>query len=111
MGAERRTTQRYVLGDLILEINGVAHDTVDISGRSVAVVAREGVDYASPRVQARFASERVPELNREVASLAVSGLRRRLVILNYAVNDRDWEEKLRANDVAVQPPLPEDVFG
>ena len=111
MGAERRTALRYVLGDLMLEINGVAHDTVDISVRSVAIVAREGVDYANPRAYARFASESVAELNRELASLAVTGLRRRLVIFNYAVNDRDWEEKLKLNDVVAQPPMPEDVFG
>lgn len=111
MGADRRTAQRYVLGDLILEINGLAHETVDISSRSVAVVAREGIDYASPRVHARFVSERVPELNREVATLAVTGLRRALAIFDYAVNDPTWEDKLKQNDAASQPPILQDIFG
>lgn len=110
-GAERRTAQRYVLGDLALEINGVWHDTVDISVRSVAIVAQQGVDYANSRVQARFVSGAVPELNREVLSLYVTGLRRARVILDYTVADREWETHLRAHDVAGNPPQLSDVFG
>ena len=95
MGAERRTAQRYVLGDLILEINGVAHETVDVSMRSVAVVARSGIDYANPRMHARFVSAGVRELNREIVMLAVTGLRRSLAIFDYAVDDPNWETKLQ----------------
>jgi hypothetical protein len=111
MGAERRTAQRYVLGDLGLEINGVWHDTVDISLRSVAVVAQPGVDYASARVQARFVSGGIPELNREVLTLHVTGLRRSRVVLDYTVADRDWETLLQRYDVASDTPPLQDVFG
>lgn len=110
-GAERRTAQRYVLGDLGLEINGVWHDTVDISPRSVAIVAQSGVDYANSRVQARFVSGGVPKLNREVLTLHVTGLRRSRVILDYTVADREWETHLRKHDVANDTPLLADVFG
>ncbi|MBI1213646.1 MAG: hypothetical protein GC190_19480 [Alphaproteobacteria bacterium] len=98
-GFDRRTAQRYVLGDLGLEINGVWHDTIDISKRSVAIVAQQGVDYAAPRVQARFVSGGVAELNREVLTLHVIGLRRSRVILDYTVADKDWEALLRQHDV------------
>jgi hypothetical protein len=98
-GLDRRTAQRYVLGDLGLEINGVWHDTIDISKRSVAVVAQPGVDYAASRVQARFISGGVAELNREVLSLHVIGLRRSRVILDYTVADKDWEALLKQHDV------------
>ena len=111
MGAERRTAQRYVLGDLGLEINGVWHDTVDISVRSVAVVAQTGIDYASSRIQARFVSGGIPELNRELLTLHVTGLRRSRVILDYTVADREWETLLRTHDVASNPPQLADVFG
>ena len=110
-GADRRTAQRYVLGDLMLEINGVTHETVDISVRSVAVVARSGVDYAGARMHARFSSASVPELNREIVSLAVTGLRRSLAIFDYAVDDAQWEAKLTQYDVANDTPVLEDIFG
>jgi hypothetical protein len=110
-GADRRSAQRFVLGDLGLEINGVWHDTVDISNRSVAIVAQQGVDYAATRVQARFVSGGVPELNRELLTLHVTGMRRARVILDYTVADKDWESLLRQHDVADNPPLLEDVFG
>ncbi len=99
-----------MVGDLALEINGVLHETVDISIRSVAIVAREGVDYAHPRIQARFVSG-VPDLNREVLSLNVTGLRRSLVILDYAVGDRHWEQLLVRHDVANEAPVAADIFG
>jgi len=110
-GADRRTAQRYVLGDLGLEINGVWHDTVDISNRSVAVVAQPNIDYAATRVQARFVSGGIAELNREVLTLHVTGMRRSRVILDYTVADRDWEALLKKHDVANDMPLLEDVFG
>jgi hypothetical protein len=109
-GADRRTAHRYVLGDLGLEINGLWHDTVDISARSVALVAHHGVDYASSRIQARFVSG-VPELNREILTLHVTGLRRARVILDYTVADREWETLLRQYDVANDTPLLENIFG
>jgi hypothetical protein len=111
VGADRRSAQRFVLGDLGLEINGVWHDTVDISKRSVAIVAQPGVDYAASRVQARFVSGGVPELNREVLTLHVTGMRRSRVILDYTVGDRNWESVLSEHDVANKPPLLVDVFG
>jgi hypothetical protein len=110
-GADRRTAVRYVLGDLVLEINGLVHDTVDISTRSVAVVARSGIDYADRRMHARFTSARVPELNREIVSLAVTGLRRSLAIFDYAVDDAAWEAKLKQHDVANDTPVLQDIFG
>lgn len=109
-GADRRTAQRYVLGDLGLEINGIWHDSIDISLRSVAVVAQPGVDYAAARVQARFVSG-IPELNREVLTLHVTGMRRSRVILDYTVADGNWESLLRQHDVANALPLLVDVFG
>lgn len=111
MGADRRTAQRYVLGDLGLEINGIWHDTIDISLRSVAVVAQPGVDYAATRVQARFVSGGVPQLNREILTLHVTGMRRARVILDYTVADGCWESVLRLHDVANALPLLDDVFG
>jgi hypothetical protein len=110
-GAERRTAPRYVLGDLGLEINGVWHDTVDISSRSVAVVAQAGVDYAAARMQARFVSGGVAELNREVLTLHVTGMRRSRVILDYTVDHGNWESLLNKHDVANDTPLLTDVFG
>jgi hypothetical protein len=110
-GAERRTAQRYVLGDLGLEINGVWHDSVDISARSIAIIAHPGVDYARERIQARFVSGGVPELNREVLTLHVTGMRRSRVILDYTVADRDWEALLKKHDVANDTPILADIFG
>lgn len=110
-GADRRTAQRYVIGDLALEINGVLHETVDISVRSVAVVARPGIDYANPRCQARFVSNGVRELNREIANLIVTGLRRSLAIFDYGVDDPNWEKLLKLHDAANDTPVLEDIFG
>lgn len=111
LGADRRTATRYVLGDLALEINGVAHETVDISVRSVAVIAHPGIDYANPHGSVRFVSKHVPELNREVTSLAVTGLRRALAIFNYTVADPNWEALLIRHDVANDTPVLQDIFG
>ncbi len=110
-GANRRTAQRYVLGDFALEINGALHETVDISARSVAVIARPGIDYANLRGQARFVSNTVPALNREIASLVVTGLRRSLAIFDYAVNDPNWEALLKQHDGANDLATLQDVFG
>jgi hypothetical protein len=110
-GAERRTAQRYVLGDLALEINGVLHETVDISARSVAVIARPGIDYSNPRGHARFVSSGVAELNREIVSLIVTGLRRTMAIFDYAVTDPNWEALLKRYDAANDTPVLEDIFG
>jgi len=110
-GADRRTAQRYVLGDLALEINGVLHETVDISARSVAVIARPGIDYSNSRAQARFVSNGVADLNREIVSLMVTGLRRTMVIFNYAVTDVNWEALLKRHDAANDTQALQDIFG
>lgn len=109
-GGDRRTAQRYVLGDLALEINGVWHDTIDISNRSVAVVAHPEVDYAPSRIQARFVSTGIPELNCEVLTLHVIGMRKLRVILEYSVADKNWEALLKKHDVAYDMPALQDVF-
>ena len=109
--ANRRTAQRYVLGDLLLEVNGVVHETVDISARSVAVIAQPGIDYAMRRSHARFISAKLAKLNREVRWLAVTGLRESLAIFDYAVDDPDWEALLRQHDAANDVVILEDIFG
>ncbi len=110
-GAERRTAHRYVLGDLSIEINGVRHETVNISARSVAVIARPDIDYANLRGQVRFVSGGVAELNRDIVSLIVTGLRRSMAIFDYAVNDPAWEVLLKRYDAANDTPVLEDIFG
>ena len=53
----------------------------------------------------------MPELNREIASLAVTGLRRSLAIFDYGVTDPNWEALLKQHDGANDLATLQDVFG
>lgn len=110
-GRERRTAERYVIGGLLLDINGVLHETLDVSSRAVALVQERSCDYARLNVAARFVCKNMPDLNVPVTSLQFITRRASLVVLGYEVDVTGWEDVLRNHDVRADMKQLEDVFG
>ena len=109
--SERRSGKRYVIDGLLLEIGGVDHETVDISARSVAVIRKPGIDYASAKPPFRFKADRLGEINHCVSGLKVACERVATIVLEYRSECTAWESTLERYDVhAAVKPL-EDVFG
>jgi hypothetical protein len=110
MVTERRAHKRYVIDGLMVDLAGVAHETVDISIRAVAVVRRPGVDYATLKPPFRFASETAEGLNRHIPNLRRLYERGHIVVLDYFIDDAAWEATLAAYDVRADVKPLEDVF-
>jgi hypothetical protein len=111
MVTERRAHKRYVIDGLMVDIAGVAHETVDISIRAVALVRRPDIDYAALKPPFRFASEKDQGLNRNIPNMRRLYERGRIVVVDYFIDDPEWESTLAAYDVRADVKPLEDVFG
>jgi hypothetical protein len=110
-GRERRQAERYVIGGLMLDLNGVLHETLDISTSAVAVVQEKGVDYSRLNVPASFICKSARVLYEPLTSLQFITRRSNIIVLGYTVAIADWEAILRAHDVRADMKQLEDVFG
>lgn len=110
-GRERRTAARYVVGGLMLDLDGVIHETLDISPRAVAILREKGVNYSRLQVPAKFQSKSVPVLNMPIRALQFITQRASLIVLGYESSIEGWEEILKAHDVRADMMQLEDVFG
>ena len=108
--SDRRSHKRYVIDDLKVEVGGVAHETVDVSIRAVAVVRRPGVDYAKIQPPYRFASAKSAPLSRPILHLSRLYERGPVVVLDYYMGVDDWEAVLAAHDVRADVEPLQDVF-
>jgi hypothetical protein len=111
MVTERRAHKRYVIDGLMVDLAGAVHETVDISVRAVAVVARPDVDYAALKPPFRFVSKNAQPLNRHIPNMCRLYARGRIVVLDYFIDDAAWETALAAHDVRADVKPLEDVFG
>ncbi len=114
--SERRAHKRYVIDGLLVEVDGVVHETVDVSNCAVALVRRENIDYAKVKGPFSFKSAKVAELNRPIAEMAFLYQRAATVVLTYVIleykTDRSaWEDILSRSDVRADLIPLEDVFG
>jgi hypothetical protein len=109
MKRERRAHKRYVIDGLMLDIAGILHETVDVSARAVALVAKPGVDYDDLKGEARFAGR--VGLACPILKLRKLGERQARVVLRYVVDRDDWERALADHDVRADIVPLEDVFG
>ena len=107
MGSERRAHKRYVIDGLTVELAGTPHDIIDISSRAMAVVRRPGTLLA-PRY--RFVCPQVAALNQPVMRMHHLLDRGHLIVLEYEVPGREWENILAAHDVRADLVQLEDVF-
>lgn len=110
MGIERRAHKRYVIDGLMVELAGVVHETVDISTRAVALVHRPDIDYATLKPPFRFMSEKAEGLNRHIPNMRRLYERGRVVVVDYFIDDAEWETTLAAYDVRADVKPLEDVF-
>jgi hypothetical protein len=111
MVTERRAHKRYVIDGLMVDLAGVVHETVDISIRAVALVRRSDIDYAVLKPPFRFASEKAQGLNRHIPNMRRLYERGRVVVIDYFIDDPEWEVTLAAYDVRADVKPLEDVFG
>jgi hypothetical protein len=111
MVTERRAHKRYVIDGLMVELAGVVHETVDISVRAVALVRSPDIDYAALKPPFRFASEKAQGLNRHIPNMRRLYERGRVVVIDYFIDDPEWEITLAADDVRADVKPLEDVFG
>ncbi len=107
-GSNRRAWKRYVIDGLMVELAGVAHETVDISARAVAVVRRPGTILAPTY---RLVSAAAPELNQPMHRVRHLMDRGHLIVLHYGVDVANWEQVLASHDVRADLVQLEDVFG
>ncbi len=110
-GHERRTAKRYVIGGLMVEVNGVLHESFDVSHCAVAVLRQAGVDYSKFSGVPMFRSERHGGLNQPITRLHYITQRRGLVALGYEVDAVAWEATLAQHDVRADMVQLDDVFG
>ena len=110
-GRERRQAERYVIGGLMLDLNGVLHETLDISPCAVAVVHEKGVDYARLNVPASFICKSARAMYEPLTSLQFIARRANVIVLGYTVSAANWEAILQAHDVRADMKQLEDVFG
>ena len=115
-GSDRRAAKRYVIDDLLVEIGGVVHETVDISTRAVAIVRRAGVDYSRVTGPCSFKSASVSELNRPISEMKFLYQRAATVVLEYVILEYKvdcdaWERVVSRHDVRADVSPLEDVFG
>jgi len=114
-GSERRATKRYVIDGLLVEIDGVVHETVDVSTHATAVVRRAGIDYSRVKGPFRFTCESISDLNHPISEMKFLYERAATVVLEYVILeykvDRDaWESVLSRHDVRADVVPFEDVF-
>jgi hypothetical protein len=110
-GRERRQAARYVIGGMMLDLNGVLHETLDISPGAVAVVQEKGVDYSRLNVPASFICKSARALYEPLTSLQFITRRANIIVLGYSVSAANWEAILQAHDVRADMKQLEDVFG
>lgn len=110
-GRERRKAKRYVIDGLMVELNGVVHETFDVSHGAVAVLRKAGVDYSECAGPSMFRSERNSALNQPIARLHYINQRAGFVAMGYEVAVADWESTLAKYDVRADVVQLEDVFG
>jgi hypothetical protein len=110
-GRERRRNERYILGDLMLELDGVRYETLDVARDAVAIVASEPPRTEWTRTAGRFISENEPALNQDIEGLALMARRSGIIVLSYTVPRSDWEQVLATHDVRADMKKLEDVFG
>jgi hypothetical protein len=108
---DRRNAKRYVIDGLMAEVNGVVHETFDVSLYAVAVLRRAGVDYSKFVGPLMFRSERSVELNQTVCRVHFIKQRAGLVVLGYDANATEWEATLARYDVRADMVQLEDIFG
>jgi hypothetical protein len=111
MGTERRAHQRYVIDGLMVELGGVLHETVDISVRAVAIVRHEGTDYGKLVPPYRFVCAKAPALDVHIPNMRRLYERGRVAVIDYFIDQADWEATLAAHDVRADVKPLEDVFG
>lgn len=111
MSTERRAHKRYVIDGLMVELGGVLHETVDISIRAVAIVRKDGIDYAKLTPPFRFISEKAPALNIHIPNMRRLYERGRVAVIDYFIDLPEWEPTLAAHDVRADVKPLEDVFG
>lgn len=110
-GRERRLAERYVIGGLMVDINGVQHETLDISQSAVAVVRQTGVNYSRLDQPSRFVAKGKDPLNQPIRSMHFMMQRASIVVFSYEIDVPDWEKVLKAHDVRADMKQLEDVFG
>ena len=111
-----RTARRYVIDGLFVDFNGVLHETVDVSVRSVALVRRAGVDYSTERRLSWFMSATATELMRSISEMNFVLRRDAIVVFDYVIREprfdpKIWEDALRRHDVRAGVVPLEKVFG
>lgn len=110
MASDRRAKKRYVIDGLMLEIGGIAHETIDVAANSVAVIRVPGVDYKNLQAPFRFKLRKSAAIDHPVSALRIIGERAAMIVFEYTVKKRDWEATLLRHDVRAGVHL-EDVFG
>jgi hypothetical protein len=110
-GQERRTAKRYVIDGLSAELDGVVHDTIDISPCAVALVACPDVAYEEFKGRLRLVSPAHRELNQSLTDIHFITRRGAVAVFGYKVKASQWEMKLARYDVRADMVQLEDVFG
>lgn len=95
----------------MVDVNGVPHETLDISNSAVAIIRQSGVNYAKIESLARFSSEKHNPLNQPIRSMHFMMQRASIVVFGYEVDIPSWEKVLREHDVRADMKQLEDVFG
>jgi hypothetical protein len=111
MNTERRAHKRYVVDGLMVELGGVLHETVDVSIRAVAVVRKDGIDYGKLVPPFRFVCEKAPALSVHIPNMRRLYERGRIAVIDYFIDDKNWEATLNTYDVRADVKPLEDVFG
>lgn len=93
------------------EVNGVLHETLDISVHAVAVVRLPNVNYSRIDERSQFHSPNSAALNKPVSNPHFIAQRAGIVVIGYTASGDDWENLLRDNDVRADMKQLEDVFG
>jgi len=111
MRTDRRAQMRYVVDGLMLEIGGIAHETLDLSTSAVAVIRKPGVDYKMVKPPFRFKFERSVDADCRVSTMKLLREGRADIVFDYRVEGAEWESVLKRHDVRADVEPLEDVFG
>lgn len=95
----------------MVDINGVPHETLDVSHTAVAVVRQAGINYARLDQPSRFFAKGKDKLNQPIRSLHYMMQRASIVVFSYEVDVPEWESVLKEHDVRADMKQLEDVFG
>jgi len=107
---DRRARLRYVVENLLLEIGGVEHETIDVSLHGVAAIRQAGIDYKTLKQPFRFKT-RDGRIDHPISSLKILHERGATIVFEYSQSCPGWDDVLRCNDVRADVKTLEDMFG